>query len=252
MTLSNAFSWIKNFWISNKTSLKYVPSGRIDELSALIQIMAWHQTGNKPLSDPMMTQFTDAYMHHLASMCWVMSLQFIWRSSTHRWNLWVSDIQMGCRDLTTWQGTRIVVLVMGARQHAPFYYQIISLAPGKFEWNFRYVIFKQISVIDGWGISCEIALIWMSLDFTDDQSTLVQVRAWCRQATSHYLSQCWPRSLMPFDVNRAQWVIYINPWNAELFRGNKKKLQFLSFVDVEMTKVVAILPHGSQGWVHLT
>ena len=57
---------------------------------------------------------------------------------------------------------------------------IDSLAPGKFEWNFRYVIFKQILVIDGWGISCEIALTWMSLDFTDDQSTLVQVMAWCR------------------------------------------------------------------------
>ena len=33
-------------------------------------------------------------------------------------------------------------------------------------------------MIDGWGISCEIALLWMSLDFTDDQSTLVQVMAW--------------------------------------------------------------------------
>ena len=57
-----------------------------------------------------------------------------------------------------------------------------SLAPGKFEWNFRHVIFKQILAIDGWGISCEIALIWMSLDFINDQSTLVQVMAWCRQA----------------------------------------------------------------------
>ena len=34
-----------------------------------------------------------------------------------------------------------------------------SLTPGKFEWNFRYVIFKRILVIAGWGISCEIALI---------------------------------------------------------------------------------------------
>ena len=83
---------------------------------------------------------------------------------------------------------------------------INSLAPGKFEWNFRYVIFKQILVIDGWGISCEIALIWMSLDITDDQSTLVQVMAWCRQATSHYLSQCWPRSLSPYGVTRPHWV----------------------------------------------
>ena len=59
---------------------------------------------------------------------------------------------------------------------------------------------------DGKGISCEIVLIWMSLDFTDDQSTLVQVMAWCRQATSHYLSQCWPRSLSPYGVTRPQWV----------------------------------------------
>ena len=72
--------------------------------------------------------------------------------------------------------------------------------------NFKHEIFKQIFVIDGWGISCYITLIWMSLDFTDDQSTLVQVMAWCCQATSHYLSQCWPRSLSPYGVTRPQWV----------------------------------------------
>ena len=81
-----------------------------------------------------------------------------------------------------------------------------SLAPGKFEWNFRHLIFKQILVTAGWGISREIAMIWMSLDFTDDQSTLVPVMAWCRQAPSHYLSQCWPRSLSPYGVTRPQWV----------------------------------------------
>ena len=46
----------------------------------------------------------------------------------------------------------------------------------------------------------------MSLDFTDDQSTLVQVMAWCRQATSHFPSQCWPRSLSPYGVTKPQWV----------------------------------------------
>ena len=52
----------------------------------------------------------------------------------------------------------------------------------------------------------KIALIWMSLEFTDDQSTLVQVMAWCRQETSHCLSQCWPKSLSPYGVTRPQWV----------------------------------------------
>ena len=81
-----------------------------------------------------------------------------------------------------------------------------SLDPGRFEWNFRYIMFKRILVTDGWGIACEIALIWMSLDFINDQSTLVQVMVWCRQATSHYLSQCWPRSMSPYNVTRPQWV----------------------------------------------
>ena len=44
-------------------------------------------------------------------------------------------------------------------------------------------------------ISCDIALRWMSLDLTYDKSTLVQVMAWCRQATSPDLSQCWPTSV---------------------------------------------------------
>ena len=66
--------------------------------------------------------------------------------------------------------------------------------------------FQTNLVIDGWGICCEIALIWMSLDFNDDQSTLVQLMAWCRQATSYYLSQGWPRSLSPSGVTWPQWV----------------------------------------------
>ena len=98
-------------------------------------------------------------------------------------------------------------------------YRFNSLAPGKFEWNFRYVISKQILVTGGWGISCEIALIWTSLDFTDDQSTLVQVMAWCHQATSHNLSQCWPRSLSPYGVTRPQWV---NPYPLWLFHWQLK------------------------------
>ena len=66
---------------------------------------------------------------------------------------------------------------------------------------------------DDWGISYEIGLRWMLLDLTDDKSTLVQVMAWCRQATSHYLSQCWPRSLSPYGVTKPQWV---NSCNAKL------------------------------------
>ena len=84
--------------------------------------------------------------------------------------------------------------------------RVNSLAPGRFKFNFRYVISKLILVNGGWGISYEIALRWMPLDLTDDKSILVQVMAWCRQATSHYLSQCWPKSMLPNGITRPQWI----------------------------------------------
>ena len=60
------------------------------------------------------------------------------------------------------------------------------------------------------GPCCEIALRWMPEYVINEKSTLVQVMAWCHQATSHYLSQCWPRSVSPYGVSRPQWysVIY--------------------------------------------
>ena len=48
-TFSNAFSWMKI-----KISLKFVPKGPINNNPALVQIMAWRRSGDKPLSEPMM------------------------------------------------------------------------------------------------------------------------------------------------------------------------------------------------------
>ena len=64
----------------------------------------------------------------------------------------------------------------------------------------------------GRGIKYETTLRCMSLDLIEDKSTLVQVMAWCCQATSHYLSQCWLRSLPPYGVTRPQWVKKISIW----------------------------------------
>ena len=81
-----------------------------------------------------------------------------------------------------------------------------SLAPGGFKNIFQNVFFKLISWIDTLSNSCETALRSMPQNPSDDKSTLVQVMAWCRQAASHYLSQCCPRSLSPYGVTRPQWV----------------------------------------------
>ena len=57
-----------------------------------------------------------------------------------------------------------------------------------------------------WSTCSEIALSWMLHNLTKEKSTLLQVMAWCRQATSHYLNQCWPRSMSPYGVTRPRPV----------------------------------------------
>ena len=44
----------ENVWISIKISLKFVPKGSIENIPALVQIMAWRRPGDKPLSELMM------------------------------------------------------------------------------------------------------------------------------------------------------------------------------------------------------
>ena len=54
----------ENDRITIQISLTFVPRGPFDNKPALVQVMAWHQTGDKPLPEPMLTQFTNAYMRH--------------------------------------------------------------------------------------------------------------------------------------------------------------------------------------------
>ena len=50
--------------ISIQMSLKFAPKGPIDKMSALVQVMARRRIGDKPLPEPMLTHFTDAYVRH--------------------------------------------------------------------------------------------------------------------------------------------------------------------------------------------
>ena len=44
----------ENIWIPIKISLKFVHKGPINNIPALVQIMAWRRPGDKPLSEAMM------------------------------------------------------------------------------------------------------------------------------------------------------------------------------------------------------
>ena len=48
--------------IQIKFQLEFASNGSFDDKSALVQAMAWHRTGDKPLSKFMITQSPGAYM----------------------------------------------------------------------------------------------------------------------------------------------------------------------------------------------
>ena len=55
-------------------------------------------------------------------------------------------------------------------------------------------------------ISCETGNTWMPQDLNDDFYVLLHLVAWCHKATSHYLNQCWLRSMMPYGKTSSQWI----------------------------------------------
>ena len=105
----------------------------------------------------------------------------------------------------------------------------ISLKPARSWYDYEYTIFNLVLLSGIFRSSYDNALRWMSRDLTDDKSTLVQVMAWCCQATNHYLSQCWPRSMSPHGITRPQWVnslrhgdSYMHEWTRSYLRADSR------------------------------
>ena len=66
----------ENIWMSINISLKFVPKGPIKNIPALVQIMAWRQPGDKPLSEPVVVSL-------LPHICITQPQWFNWL--TNRW-----------------------------------------------------------------------------------------------------------------------------------------------------------------------
>ena len=123
-----------------------------------------------------------------------------------------------------------------------------SLAPGGFAYNLKLVNFKLISMMKIASIFYEITIWWMPHHLTDHWSTLVQVMAWCRQAASHYLSQCCPSSPSPFDINGPQWV-NCSLWGYMLFWVVWNKMSDISLC-IQVPVTVSYLYHCTPWWSH--
>ena len=80
-TIFKCIFFNENVWILMKFPLKFVPKVRINNIPALIQIMTWHRSGDKPLSEPMVVSL-------LTHMCvdrpqWVIIAQVYRLSAVH-------------------------------------------------------------------------------------------------------------------------------------------------------------------------
>ena len=75
----------ESVWISIKSSLKFVPKGPINNIPALVQIMAWRHSGDKPLSEPMVVslpthicvtrpQWVNKYVQQNSDNQWALTL----------------------------------------------------------------------------------------------------------------------------------------------------------------------------------
>ena len=94
------------------------------------------------------------------------------------------------------------------RDNVVYYKTLTLFGISKLQWHSTFLLQINFS-----NLKCNLRthviepFLWKRSQLNaTDKSILVQVMAWCHQATSHYLSKCWPRSKSPYGVTRSQWI----------------------------------------------
>ena len=115
----------ENVWISHKISLKSVLMVRINNIPALVQIMAWRRPGDKPLSEPMMVR--------LPTHIWVTRPQWVNTFSSGwlpwYWNgnviIWTKFSPLASLEVIIWQlPVQSVMKISSKWQY--FYFSVMS------------------------------------------------------------------------------------------------------------------------------
>ena len=171
------FSYIflkENVWISIKISLKFVPKGPIDNIPALIQMMAWCLPGDKPLTSPMMISLP-------THICVTQLMQYYISFSVCRRNKDPPPVPM---DFAKPASPVTADVELATLRDLP--------DSGTTHLNALYAIKWVINSL--WPSDT----IW----WPRSGSTLAQVMACCLMAPSHYLNQSW------LIIREVQWHSY--------------------------------------------
>ena len=86
-------------------------------------------------------------------------------------------------------------------------------------------------------LSFDDVITWMTLaqELEYDKPAFVRVTAWYRQATSHYLNECWPTSMSPSVVTWPQSLTEETKWPLFCIRHFQKHiLNVKSCILIEM------------------
>ena len=202
----------ENIWISIKISLKSIAKGPINNIPALVQIMAWRRPGDKPLSEAMMVRLLthicvarpqwvnkifNAIWCHWATiiLIWALCFQVMMvnhntciSGNTYPASQEKSSLPRKNTSEITWEMP--IVVVHGAspstdKTRRQNYHQNIlnPLYPGRCGNNFKNIIFIVIIQNTSLGSHYEIAPSWMKQNLINEKSTLVQAMTWCRDGT---------------------------------------------------------------------
>ena len=112
----------ENVWIPIKISLKFVPKVPINNIPALVQILAWRRSGDKPLSEPMVVRLlthicvtrpqwvkssplSAAYMHQRtgSSLLQIMDWLVAWLVPSHYLNQCWNIVNQTLRNKLLWK-----------------------------------------------------------------------------------------------------------------------------------------------------
>ena len=117
----------ENVILSIEISLKFVPKGPINNIPALFQIMAWHQPGDKPLSEPMIARLL-THICVTRPQCVNSGLIGILR-----WRLAPLELA-GCTNIRTWLtlfriyfGLIQLYMLYGCILYGPIYYVFVYI-----------------------------------------------------------------------------------------------------------------------------
>ena len=120
-TFSNAFSWMKIFEHRLEFHMKFVPKDPINNILALVQIMAWGRPGDKPLSESMMVSLpTHICVTRPQWVNWILGNKLQWNFNRNS-NIFVQEIAFEngvCEMASIFLGLSVLIPV-GNRTRTP-------------------------------------------------------------------------------------------------------------------------------------